>query len=57
MAADQLVDVDVDGDVRILLQIADMGAVGVGIAVNQPQFASVSSDAPSPMFGYSVTPR
>ena len=37
--ADQIVDVDVDADVRVLLQVADMGVVGVGAAVDQAQFA------------------
>ena len=37
MPAHQLIDVDVDGDIRILLQVADMGAIGVGRAIDQPQ--------------------
>ena len=37
MPADQIVDIDVDVNVGVLLQIADVGAVAVGAAVNQPQ--------------------
>ena len=37
MPAHQMVDVDVHADIGILLQIADMGVVGIGAAIDQPQ--------------------
>ena len=39
MPAHQLVDVDVHADIGVLLQVADMGMVGIGAAVHQPQLA------------------
>ena len=39
MPAHQVVDVDVHADIGVLLQVADMGVVGVGAAVDQPQLA------------------
>ena len=39
VAADQLVDVDVHADIGILLQVADMGVVVIGAAIDQAQFA------------------
>ena len=39
MPAHQLVDVDVNADLGILLQVADMRMIGIGRAVDQPQFA------------------
>ena len=39
MPANQIVDVDVHADLRILLQIADMRMVLVGRAVDEVQFA------------------
>src|ERR1019366_9412084 len=38
MPAYQLVDVDVHADIGVLLQVADMGMVVIGAAVDQPQF-------------------
>src|SRR5664280_802960 len=38
MPAHQLVDVDVHADIGVLLQVADMGMVVIGAAVDQPQF-------------------
>ena len=38
MPAHQLVDVDVHADISVLLQVADMGMVVIGAAVDQPQF-------------------
>ena len=38
MAAHQMVDVDVHPDVGVLLQIADMGVVAVGGAVDHGEF-------------------
>ena len=37
MPAHQMVDVDVHADVRILLQVADMGVVCICVAIDQPQ--------------------
>ncbi len=37
--AHQLVDIDADGDVRVLLEVADMGAVFVGRTVDHAQLA------------------
>ena len=54
----RLVDVDVHADIGVLLQVADMRMVGVGCAIDQAQLALArAACAPSPMFGYSVTPR
>ena len=39
MAADQIVDIDVHADVGILLQVADMGVIAVGAAVDQAKLA------------------
>ena len=38
-AAHQMVDVDVDADIGILLQVADMGVVAIGRAIDQAQLA------------------
>ena len=39
VAADQIVDIDVNANIRVLLQVADMGVVGIGGAIDQAQFA------------------
>jgi hypothetical protein len=39
MPADEIVDVDVDGDREILLQIADMRVGAVGGSLDVPQLA------------------
>ena len=37
MPAHQMINVDVHGDIRILLQLADMSAIRIGRAIDQPQ--------------------
>ena len=37
MPAHQIIDVDVHTDVRVLLQIADMRAISIGPAIDEPQ--------------------
>ncbi len=54
----RLIDVDVHADVGVLLQVADMRMVGVGRAVDEPQFALGQQHARHRRCsGYSVMPR
>ena len=39
VAADQMIDVDVHADIGVLLQVTDKGVIGVGLAVDEAQFA------------------
>src|SRR5580692_4189453 len=44
MPADQIVDVDMDADLCVLLQIADMRAIAIGGAIDHAQFAFAHQD-------------
>ena len=54
MATHQIVDVDMDVNVGILPEIADMGAVGIGCAIDQPQLTLAKQDPRLPFVIASV---